>query len=348
MLSQPFDQPLEIGFECQGVYAIRHDPSGRLYVGSSVRVRVRLRQHRSSLEKGLHHSCYLQRVWDKEQAEAFTACLLEQVIERDRLVEREQYWIDRCNAYVNGFNSRPKAESFYGMEWRPEQNAARSASNRQTWADPALREKLSRKFKGKKRGMWTEKSFESQAETLKERHRANPQWRWKIRKALEVPENEARRVAGVRRSLKNPRVYSSRVTQLRGASQLPSRLMSLREAYFKKHDRSSLGISSSDELDQLCLEMYAQGGSLREIGRTLNMDHKSIGSRLRRLGVAIERTPKVGSALPSAKLTEDDVREIRRLLRHKMRQADIAKQYGVSSSVVSEIHTGKAWNHVKD
>jgi hypothetical protein len=234
------------------------------------------------------------------------------------------------------------------MEWRPEQNAARSASNRQTWADPALREKLSRKFKGKKRGMWTEKSFESQAETLKERHRANPQWRWKIRKALEVPENEARRVAGVRRSLKNPRVYSSRVTQLRGASQLPSRLMSLREAYFKKHDRSSLGISSSDELDQLCLEMYAQGGSLREIGRTLNMDHKSIGSRLRRLGVAIERTPKVGSALPSAKLTEDDVREIRRLLRHKMRQADIAKQYGVSSSVVSEIHTGKAWNHVKD
>jgi group I intron endonuclease len=54
-----------------------------------------------------------------------------------------------------------------------------------------------------------------------------------------------------------------------------------------------------------------------------------------------------GENNPRAKLTEDDVREIRQMLAHGMSQAEIARKYGVGSYVVSRIKTGQRWGHVK-
>lgn len=49
-----------------------------------------------------------------------------------------------------------------------------------------------------------------------------------------------------------------------------------------------------------------------------------------------------------AKLTQDQVYEIRRLLDYGMRQADIAEFYGISQTAVSAIKRGKTWrNHLK-
>ena len=50
-----------------------------------------------------------------------------------------------------------------------------------------------------------------------------------------------------------------------------------------------------------------------------------------------------GEANPRAKLTEDDVREIRQ---SKSRHADIAAQYGISKGAVSMIKNRKIWAHV--
>jgi len=48
-----------------------------------------------------------------------------------------------------------------------------------------------------------------------------------------------------------------------------------------------------------------------------------------------------------AKLTEDDVREIRRLIKSKeMKQRDMAKIYGVSESTITDIKTRKSWKHL--
>ena len=44
-----------------------------------------------------------------------------------------------------------------------------------------------------------------------------------------------------------------------------------------------------------------------------------------------------------AKLTEDDVREIRRLLASGAKQIDIAARFGVTDSAVREIKTGRNW-----
>ena len=53
------------------IYGIRHIASGRIYVGSAVRTNARWRQHRSQLQRGTHHSRYLQAAWSKYGAEPY-------------------------------------------------------------------------------------------------------------------------------------------------------------------------------------------------------------------------------------------------------------------------------------
>jgi transcriptional regulator with XRE-family HTH domain len=56
----------------------------------------------------------------------------------------------------------------------------------------------------------------------------------------------------------------------------------------------------------------------------------------------------MGSAHGLSKLTEDLVREIKRLKRDEnMTGRERAKRFGVSTSVISEIDNNKAWTHVK-
>lgn len=56
--------------------------------------------------------------------------------------------------------------------------------------------------------------------------------------------------------------------------------------------------------------------------------------------------PLKGEANPRAKLTEVQVREIRAHLTAGQRYRDIARQYGVSSGLISHIASGIAWKHV--
>ncbi len=266
-----------------------------MYVGSSVCIQSRLNQHKNSLFQNKHHSKYLQNAWNKHGVAGFVVIVLEEVASRDKLTVREQYWIDFYDSYRNGFNARPTAENFFGMEWSSEQNEARRRSNKLAWANPTLRNKLSDKFKGTKRGVWTKESHQLQSDSLKALHKKNPEWRKKCRSILSRPENVRKRISGVRRSMEDPEIYRARVAQLRKASESPKRIDNLRAANFNKYNRSVLGVDNSDELDELCRKLYSEGHSLREIGRMISMDHKSVSSRLRKLGVVITRGHKKGS-----------------------------------------------------
>lgn len=54
----------------------------------------------------------------------------------------------------------------------------------------------------------------------------------------------------------------------------------------------------------------------------------------------------VGTALPQSKLTEDDVREIRKL-EGKVHRCELAKQYNVSPRAIVHIWKGATWRHIK-
>jgi DNA invertase Pin-like site-specific DNA recombinase len=55
-----------------------------------------------------------------------------------------------------------------------------------------------------------------------------------------------------------------------------------------------------------------------------------------------------GSRNASAKLNESDIPKIRSLLQSGRKRIDIAKEFGISRSVIHRIQTGRAWSHVTD
>lgn len=57
-------------------------------------------------------------------------------------------------------------------------------------------------------------------------------------------------------------------------------------------------------------------------------------------------TPWRGERNKSAKLTEDDVREIRNLLAGGAKQKDLCSRYGISTGAMSAVATRQHWRHV--
>lgn len=94
----------------KGVYVIRHLSSSRSYVGSSVDVKRRWRQHKASFLRGDHPAEYLMRTFRKYGESSFEFLLLE---ETDNLVERENHWIKVLSPE---FNIAPVAGSVLGIK----------------------------------------------------------------------------------------------------------------------------------------------------------------------------------------------------------------------------------------
>ncbi len=335
-------------FEASGVYGIQHMPSKRVYIGSSTNVRSRLWQHLRMLRKGEHHSRHLQNAWNKYGSSEFVLCLFEFIPNPKLLVAREQYLIDSFKAWGSGFNARPKAESMVGMTWSSDQNERRRQSNLKAWSDPILRAELSRRFVGKRRGIWTAESRNKSSLSLKAYHADNPTARLAFRSRMwDNPIAREKRIRNVRQSLKNPRIYLARVQQLRIASANPKRLINLRETAFQSKNRSSLGIDSNRTLTKKITDLYAQGLSLREIGQQVLLDHKSVAARLKVLNIPITRRYRSGNRHPFAKLNEGNVRLIRTMIEKGCTQASLAKRFKVSSSIISDIKTKKSWKHIQ-
>lgn len=93
---------------CSGIYIIRCKLTGRVYVGSSKNVNLRLKHHISSLRGSRHASWKLQEAWYEYGEDNFEFLLLEEVLEPE-LSLFEQKYIDEFNSFFNGFNCRKDA-----------------------------------------------------------------------------------------------------------------------------------------------------------------------------------------------------------------------------------------------
>lgn len=73
-----------------GIYKITCLIDGRCYIGQSVNVFVRLKQHKSNLKSNRHENKYLQGLYNQFGANNFTyelieECSIEELDERERL-----------------------------------------------------------------------------------------------------------------------------------------------------------------------------------------------------------------------------------------------------------------------
>ena len=84
-----------------GIYQIRNLVNGKVYVGSAVNLRARMQSHFGELKNNKHNNRHLQRAYDKYGLDKFVFEVLEYV-EKDMLLEREQYYIDTLNVVNEG------------------------------------------------------------------------------------------------------------------------------------------------------------------------------------------------------------------------------------------------------
>jgi len=107
--------------------------NGKFYIGSSVNVNSRMSGHKHLLNKGNHHSKYLQRAWNKHKEESFIFELIEKC-DSEECLKREQVWLDFHKTYNQeyGYNICKFAGTSKGRILTKEhkQNISKSHLNR--------------------------------------------------------------------------------------------------------------------------------------------------------------------------------------------------------------------------
>lgn len=114
-----------------GIYSINDKIIGKAYIGSSINVYKRWHRHKWELNKGIHHNRFLQNAWNKHGEGNFDFGFIEQVPDRDKLMEREQCWLNvlsstpimrstlfNCSTDVTGGNLFNRKQGVYTEERR--------------------------------------------------------------------------------------------------------------------------------------------------------------------------------------------------------------------------------------
>lgn len=99
-----------------GIYQILNKLNGNFYIGSAINLNARFGSHKYDLNTNQHHNTHLQRAWNKYGINTFEFKILE-YCEPDKLIEREQWYIDNLEAYKIGYNRRKNATSNIGIKW---------------------------------------------------------------------------------------------------------------------------------------------------------------------------------------------------------------------------------------
>lgn len=91
-----------------GIYKITNQLNGHAYIGLSIDIERRWKEH-----KKMKYRACLYDAFIKYGIDNFKFTILEEC-QRNKLNEREKYWIAYYNTYKNGYNSTPGGESSYG------------------------------------------------------------------------------------------------------------------------------------------------------------------------------------------------------------------------------------------
>lgn len=113
----------------KGIYTIRHIETDRYYVGSSVHIERRWKEHKHRIRNGTHPAKHLMRAFQKHGSDAFVFEILEECDVSDEAIriERETFWINRLQPV---FNVAPVAGSILGLKRSSEARANMSAAQK--------------------------------------------------------------------------------------------------------------------------------------------------------------------------------------------------------------------------
>lgn len=84
-----------------GIYKIRNTINDHFYIGSAVNFKNRWLKHKQMLLCNMHHCNYLQNAWNKYGKDSFIFEILEEVLNKSNLINREQYYFDLLKPEYN-------------------------------------------------------------------------------------------------------------------------------------------------------------------------------------------------------------------------------------------------------
>ena len=132
-----------------GIYIIRNKVNGKRYIGSSIDMRKRWHIHKYYLCSNNHNNRHLQSSWNKYGEKNFELIVVETVSDKNKLIEREQYWIDKHN-FNDLYNIRLNAQSNLGLKHTNETKKQMSIVSTGRKLSEETKQKLSKIKKGKK------------------------------------------------------------------------------------------------------------------------------------------------------------------------------------------------------
>ena len=87
-----------------GVYRILNHDNNKCYIGSSIDIEKRLKQHKRVLDNHKNTNSSFQYDYNTRTATTFTFKILEIIEDSNKLLEREDYYIEFYNSVKNGYN----------------------------------------------------------------------------------------------------------------------------------------------------------------------------------------------------------------------------------------------------
>jgi group I intron endonuclease len=85
-----------------GIYCIQNSLDSKSYIGSSVNIIARWKEHKRYLRRNIHENSYLQNAVNKYGMKNFEFKILEEC-SKEKLLEREQYYLDLYKSYDSKF-----------------------------------------------------------------------------------------------------------------------------------------------------------------------------------------------------------------------------------------------------
>ena len=111
-----------------GIYEIVNKENLKQYVGGAVNITGRWWVHRKALETNGHKNHLLQKDWNEYGQGAFAFGIIE-IIPKEKILEREQFWMDAYDVVKTGYNIALVAGSQRGVK-RSDETKARIAKAR--------------------------------------------------------------------------------------------------------------------------------------------------------------------------------------------------------------------------
>ena len=133
-----------------GIYKITNTVTGKFYIGSAVNIKRRWAEHRSQLGANKHGNRHLQNSWNKHGEDSFTFEVLE-CCEKERLIEREQFYIDNEKP---AYNISPTAGNTLGVKRTDETKRKISEAKKGKVRSDETKRKMSEAKKGEKNAFY--------------------------------------------------------------------------------------------------------------------------------------------------------------------------------------------------